>query len=146
MNCYDLGANSYVQKPVDFDHFRETVKQLCLYWLRVNQPPAVQRSRKTAEEGPMSGYGAATEVVRRPLLRVLFVEDMPTDVKLCVRELKKAGSRLPKMSSKPAKRFLKGFARYPTTLSCLTSGCPMDWNRSPGMLASRRGKTFPSSW
>jgi len=41
MNCYDLGANSYVQKPVDFDHFRETVKQLCLYWLRVNQPPAV---------------------------------------------------------------------------------------------------------
>jgi CheY-like chemotaxis protein len=41
MNCYDLGANSYVQKPVDFDHFREIVKQLCLYWLRVNQPPAV---------------------------------------------------------------------------------------------------------
>ena len=41
MNCYDLGANSYVQKPVDFDHFREIIKQLCLYWLRVNQPPAV---------------------------------------------------------------------------------------------------------
>lgn len=41
MNCYDLGANSYVQKPVDFDHFREIVKQLCLYWLLVNQPPAV---------------------------------------------------------------------------------------------------------
>ncbi len=41
MNCYDLGANSYVQKPVDFDQFRETVKQLCLYWLLVNQPPAV---------------------------------------------------------------------------------------------------------
>ncbi len=38
----------------------------------------------------MSGYGAATEVVRRPPLRVLFVEDMPTDVKLCLRELKKA--------------------------------------------------------
>ena len=41
MNCYDLGANSYVQKPVDFDQFREIVEQLCLYWLRVNQPPAV---------------------------------------------------------------------------------------------------------
>jgi two-component system, response regulator len=41
MNCYDVGANSYVQKPVDFDHFREIIKQLCLYWLRVNQPPAV---------------------------------------------------------------------------------------------------------
>ena len=41
MNCYDLGANSYVQKPVDFDQFREILKQLCLYWLVVNQPPAV---------------------------------------------------------------------------------------------------------
>src|SRR5712664_1677264 len=41
INSYDLGANSYVQKPVDFDQFREIVKQLCLYWLRVNQPPAV---------------------------------------------------------------------------------------------------------
>ena len=41
INCYDLGANSYVQKPVDFDQFRETVEQLCLYWLLVNQPPAV---------------------------------------------------------------------------------------------------------
>ena len=41
INSYDLGANSYVQKPVDFDQFRENVKQLCLYWLQVNQPPAV---------------------------------------------------------------------------------------------------------
>ncbi len=41
MNSYDLGANSYVQKPVDFDPFREIVKQLCLYWLLVNQPPAI---------------------------------------------------------------------------------------------------------
>jgi len=41
INSYDLGANSYVQKPVDFDQFREIVKQLCLYWLRVNQPSAV---------------------------------------------------------------------------------------------------------
>jgi len=49
----------------------------------------------------MSGYGAATEVVRRPLLRVLFVEDMPTDVKLCVRERRKQVSRLPKTSSNP---------------------------------------------
>ncbi len=46
MNCYDLGANSYVQKPVDFDQSREIVQQLCLYWLRVNQPPPSQRSRQ----------------------------------------------------------------------------------------------------
>ena len=41
INSYDLGANSYVQKPVDFDQFREIVKQLCLYWLVVNQAPAL---------------------------------------------------------------------------------------------------------
>ena len=41
INSYDLGANSYVQKPVDFDQFRENVKQLCQYWLLVNQSPAV---------------------------------------------------------------------------------------------------------
>jgi two-component system, response regulator len=38
---YQLGVNSYIQKPVDFNQFRDTVKQLGLYWLVVNQgPPA----------------------------------------------------------------------------------------------------------
>jgi two-component system response regulator len=36
---YKLGANSYIQKPVDFDQFRATVKQAGLYWLLTNQPP-----------------------------------------------------------------------------------------------------------
>jgi CheY-like chemotaxis protein len=36
---YQLGVNSYIQKPVDFKQFRETVKQLGLYWLVINQPP-----------------------------------------------------------------------------------------------------------
>ena len=36
---YQLGVNSYIQKPVDFGQFCETVKQLGLYWLLVNQPP-----------------------------------------------------------------------------------------------------------
>jgi two-component system response regulator len=34
---YDLGVNSYIQKPVDFDQFRETVKNVGLYWLVINQ-------------------------------------------------------------------------------------------------------------
>jgi two-component system response regulator len=36
---YDLGVNSYIQKPVDFEQFRETVKRVGLYWLVTNQPP-----------------------------------------------------------------------------------------------------------
>ncbi len=40
---YNLGANSYIQKPVDFDKFRETVKSVGLYWLIINQPPVAQQ-------------------------------------------------------------------------------------------------------
>jgi len=39
VESYQLGVNSYIQKPVDFDHFRKTIKQLGLYWLLVNQLP-----------------------------------------------------------------------------------------------------------
>jgi CheY-like chemotaxis protein len=38
---YHLGANSYIQKPVDFEEFREMVKTVGLYWLVINQPPVV---------------------------------------------------------------------------------------------------------
>ena len=34
---YQLGANSYVQKPVQFEHFRQVVRQLGGYWLAVNE-------------------------------------------------------------------------------------------------------------
>ncbi len=37
--AYDLGANSYVVKPVDFDRFSEAMSNLGQYWLLVNQPP-----------------------------------------------------------------------------------------------------------
>jgi DNA-binding response OmpR family regulator len=36
---YGLGANSYIQKPVDFDQFRDTVKTAGFYWLVINQAP-----------------------------------------------------------------------------------------------------------
>lgn len=36
---YDLGVNSYVSKPVDFDEFTKVVSELGLYWLLINQPP-----------------------------------------------------------------------------------------------------------
>ena len=35
---YELGANSYIRKPVDFDEFIDGVRQLGLYWLVLNQP------------------------------------------------------------------------------------------------------------
>jgi len=41
MNGYGLGANSYIQKPVDFDQFRETIKNVGLYWLVINQVPVL---------------------------------------------------------------------------------------------------------
>lgn len=37
--CYSLGANSYIVKPVDFDRFNEVVMLLGKYWLSLNQAP-----------------------------------------------------------------------------------------------------------
>ena len=39
MNGYALGANSYIRKPVDFSKFTESIRQLGLYWLVLNEPP-----------------------------------------------------------------------------------------------------------
>lgn len=46
VNGYQLGVNAYIQKPVDFDQFREMVKRLGLHWLVINQPspPAAFRA------------------------------------------------------------------------------------------------------
>ena|SRR5688572_16254740 len=39
VQCYQLGANAYVRKPVDFNEFAQATKALGLFWLLVNEPP-----------------------------------------------------------------------------------------------------------
>lgn len=41
INCYTLGCNSYIPKPVDFSQFQAVARQLALYWLKLNQVPSL---------------------------------------------------------------------------------------------------------
>jgi two-component system response regulator len=43
VSSYDLGANSYIRKPVDFEKFVEVAGTLGLYWLLFNEPPPTSR-------------------------------------------------------------------------------------------------------
>ena len=48
VQSYELGVNSYIQKPVDFEQFREMVRQIGLYWLVVNQKAPAAATTATA--------------------------------------------------------------------------------------------------
>lgn len=51
VESYSLGVNSYIQKPVDFGSFRDTVRHLGLYWLLINTaPPASAFSASAAKQ------------------------------------------------------------------------------------------------
>jgi two-component system, response regulator len=48
---YNYGANSYLQKPVDFSEFRKMVKVLGMYWLVINRPPLTNGVAQAAGHG-----------------------------------------------------------------------------------------------
>jgi len=50
IESYGAGVNSYIQKPVDFEQFRNIVKTLGMYWIVVNQAP-VNHDAKPASAG-----------------------------------------------------------------------------------------------
>jgi len=53
---YKSGVNSYIQKPVDFEQFRSTVKTLGLYWLVVNQAPLNHVQEQAKEQAAGRGH------------------------------------------------------------------------------------------
>ena len=48
VESYDLGVNSYIVKPIEFDKFVETVQALGLYWALLNEPPRAQPTEASA--------------------------------------------------------------------------------------------------
>jgi CheY-like chemotaxis protein len=48
LKSYELGANAYVVKPLDFQQFIAAIKQLMTFWMRVNQPPYPTNRKMTA--------------------------------------------------------------------------------------------------
>jgi two-component system, response regulator len=52
--AYELGANSFVTKPLDFEEFTEAVRAVGVYWLMINQPPTTARRPRDPDGGALA--------------------------------------------------------------------------------------------
>jgi len=59
--CYRIGVNAYVVKPVDFTDFMQAIKQLGLFWAAVNEPPPDVLQKETAAKANDEVFSAGKE-------------------------------------------------------------------------------------
>ncbi len=59
VESYNLGANAYVVKPVDFNEFVSAVKQIGLFWAVINEPPPGSIRREKPNTGRLKPGAAA---------------------------------------------------------------------------------------
>jgi two-component system, response regulator len=62
LDCYSLGANSYLCKPQDFSKFCDTLKQVMAYWLHLNQLPRQWQPKIQATPLEVAGYDVSVRL------------------------------------------------------------------------------------
>jgi len=93
---YQIGANAYVRKPVNFTDFVSAIGALGMFWLLISEPPPdvsspVASSAPSAKRDLVHPVAAEADTAERSALRVLILEDNPADAELARLFLSRAG-------------------------------------------------------
>ena len=141
---YDLGANSYIQKPVDFDQFRETVKRIGLYWMVTNQQPVFARGPQSGEHESIGANRAQGPSRRnRSSCMPCWSEDNSADAELILRELRRGGFEVHSEVVQAPEEFRRQVACI-LRISCwpiITWGNGVEWRR--WTFCRKRAWMFP---